>query len=85
MTRSNIARGVSIRAVLWRREFIITRCESGCGVKFKFTSFVCIAFRRITSCCKSAGLNLALRLRSFVRAVALVALSAKDCASIVMP
>lgn len=47
--------------------------------------FVCIAFRRITSCCKSAGLNLALRLRSFARGVALVALSAENCASIVAP
>jgi len=61
------------------------RCASGCGVRFKFMPFVCIAFRRITSCCKSAGLNLALRLRSFARGVALVALSAENCASIVMP
>jgi len=85
VARSNIACRVSFHAALWHRELVIARCANGCGARFKFTPFVCIAFRRITSWCKSAGLNLALRLRSFARAVALVALSAENCASAVAP
>ncbi len=55
-------------------------------MRFKFTPFVCIAFRRITSWCKNRGFKFSFAFAK-LRAgeVALVALSAENCASAVVP
>ncbi len=55
-------------------------------MRFKFTPFVCIVFRRITSCCKKRGFKFSFTFAKLRASwVALVALSAKDCASVVAP
>ena len=62
------------------------RCASGCGARFKFTPFVCIAFRRITIWCKKRGFKFSFTFAKLrAGGVALVALSAENCASIVVP
>ena len=55
-------------------------------MRFKFTPFICIVFRRITNWCKKRGFKFSFTFAKFCAGgIALVALSAENCASIVMP
>ena len=62
------------------------RCASGYGARFKFTPFVCIAFRRIANWCKKRGFKFSFAFAKLrAGGVALVAFSAENCASAVAP